>query len=146
MFAVGVKLRQVGPIMFASVAYCIVKLPSVFVQGGGEKCLQLQVFRDATVVWAGGLHSGWNARMRVEWGSARRKVGPPFMLRSFLENFYLLSRLPPSGGRDCMRRLWGTEELIILCGWCGVLSRGPAVVCGGGLPACPPCLPGVWLP
>lgn len=79
MFAVGAKLRQVGPIMFASEAYCIVKLPPVLYRGGGEKCLQLQVFRDATVVWAGGLHSGWNARMRESSGGPRavRSV-PPF--------------------------------------------------------------------
>lgn len=31
--------------------------------------------RDAAVVWAGGLHSGRNARMRAEWGSARQVSG-----------------------------------------------------------------------
>ena len=151
MFAVGVKLRQVGPIMFASAAYCIVKLPSVLYRGGGEKCLQLQVLRDATVVWAGGLHSGWNARMRVEWGSARREVGPPIHAPLLFGKllFCYPGSLPRGGEIACDDS--GTEEepIIILCEWgVVVLSRGPAVVCvGGGLPACPAlALPGVWLP
>jgi hypothetical protein len=54
VFAVGAKLRRVGPMTTASGAYCIAGA------------------RDAAVVWAGGLHSGWNARMRTGWGSARR--------------------------------------------------------------------------
>ena len=98
MFAVGVKLRQVGPMMFASAAYCIVKLPPVLYRGGGEKCLQLQVLRDATVVWAGGLHSGWNARMRVEWGSARREVGPPIHAPLLFGNVLFAIQAPSLGG------------------------------------------------
>lgn len=39
-FAVGVKLRRIGPMVVASVAYCIVE-PRL---GRGEKRLQLQVF------------------------------------------------------------------------------------------------------
>lgn len=40
--------------------------PPSFVEGGfGEKCLQLQVRRDAGVVWAGGLHSGWKVVMML---------------------------------------------------------------------------------
>ena len=37
--------------------------------GGGEK-FAVQAVRDAAAVWAGGLHSGWNARMLRErgWG------------------------------------------------------------------------------
>ena len=54
VFAVGAKLRRVGPMTTASGACCIAGA------------------RDAAVVWAGGLHSGWNARMRTGWGSARR--------------------------------------------------------------------------
>lgn len=48
----------------ARLLYCRAGPPRV--EGGiGEKCLQSQVaVRDADVVWAGGLHSGWNARMR----------------------------------------------------------------------------------
>lgn len=47
MFAVGVKLRRVGPIAFASAAYCIVE-PR---RSRGEKRLQLQVV--VTRPWCG---------------------------------------------------------------------------------------------
>lgn len=47
VFAVGVKLRQVGPIAFASAAYCIVE-PR---RSRGEKRLQLQVV--VTRPWCG---------------------------------------------------------------------------------------------
>lgn len=100
MFAVGVKLRQVGPIKFASAAYCIVKLPPVLYRGGGEKCLQLQVLRDASVVRAGGLHSGWNARMRVEWGSARREVGPPIHAPLLFGKLLFAIQAPSLGGEE----------------------------------------------
>ena len=64
MFAAVAKLRRVGPSVSAIGAYCIVK-PSTSCRGGdGEKCLQSQAVRDAGTVWAGGLHSGWNARKR----------------------------------------------------------------------------------
>jgi len=83
VFAVGVKLRQVGPIMFASAAYCI------------RSC---RFLRDATVVWAGGLHSGCNARMRVEWGSARREVGPPIHPPLLFGKLLFAIQAPSLGG------------------------------------------------
>ena len=61
VFAVGVWVCSAGSAPRCSPqrrAYCIVKPSSVLYTGGGEKCLQLQVRRDAGVVWAGGLHSG----------------------------------------------------------------------------------------
>lgn len=119
MFAVGVKLRQVGPIMFASAAYCIVKLPSVLYRGGGEKRLQLQVLRDATVVWAEGLHSGWNARMRVEWGSARREVGPPIHAPLLFGKLLFAIQAPSLGGERLHATTRGrrstAESSPILC-------------------------------
>lgn len=66
VFAVGIKLRRVGPIAFASAAYCIVELRR---QPWGE-AFAVAGRRDAAVVWAEGLHSGWNARM-IGWGSCR---------------------------------------------------------------------------
>jgi hypothetical protein len=71
VFAVGAKLRRVGPMTTASGAYCI----------GGA--------RDAAVVWAGGLHSGWNARMRAGWGSARRFRQRKWSVPPFGEQFSL---------------------------------------------------------
>lgn len=47
MFAVSVKLRRVGPIAFASAAYCIVELR----RSRGEKRLQLQAV--VTRPWCG---------------------------------------------------------------------------------------------
>jgi len=69
VFAVGAKLRRVGPMTSASGAYCIVE-PS-FREGGWGEVFAVAGARDASVVWAEGFHSGWNARMRAGRGSAR---------------------------------------------------------------------------
>lgn len=69
MFAVGAKLRRVGPMTSASGAYCIVE-PS-FREGGWGEVFAVAGARDASVVWAEGFHSGWNARMLAGRGSAR---------------------------------------------------------------------------
>jgi len=123
-------------------AFSVVKPSSVLYRGGGEKCSLWAsssarsapscspalptVFAVAgfcvTRPWCGpGGYIQVGMRGCESSGDPRavRSV-PPFMLRSYLENFYLLSRLPPSGGRDCMRRLGD-----------------------GGLPALP-CPAGVW--
>lgn len=73
----------------------------------GAYCVLQEARVTRPVVWAGGLHSGWNARMRAGWGVPRAvfSVGPSIrwtILPRFLgekKNFLLLSRLPPSGGR-----------------------------------------------
>ena len=53
----------------ASGAYCIVE-PS-FREGGWGEVFAVAGARDASVVWAEGFHSGWNARMLAGRGSAR---------------------------------------------------------------------------
>ena len=126
MFAVGAKLRQVGPIMFASVAYCIVELPPVLYRGGGEKCLQSQVF--VTRPWCGpGGYIQVGMRGCEPSGDPRavRSV-PPFAL-TFGNDFCLLSRLP-----DLVMR-WGRE---IAC----------ATTFGGRRRAVPACLPACSAP
>ena len=91
VFAVGAKLRRVGPMTTASGAYCIAGA------------------RDAAVVWAGGLHSGWNARMRTGWGSARRfrqrkgsvpPFGEQFSLGFGGEKKFSVAIQAPSLGRE----------------------------------------------
>jgi hypothetical protein len=112
----------------ASGAYCIVKPVPVPERGRGvgEKCLQLQVCRDAGVVWAGGLHSGRNARNGAEWGSARQVSGRSLRLAKCSRRFggrnvVLLSGLPPSGGR-------GPRGVVVaarraLCMYLSILCR-----------------------
>ena len=68
------------------------------VQGGWGEVFAVAGFRDATVVWAGGLHSGWNARMRVEWGSARREVGPPIHAPLLFGKLLFAIQAPSLGG------------------------------------------------
>jgi hypothetical protein len=67
------KLRRVGPMTSAS-----------------GTCCDVAGARDAGVVWAGGLHSGWNARMRAGWRDPcapspplgeGKGVGPPRIRR-----------------------------------------------------------------
>lgn len=107
--------------------------------------------RDAAVVWAGGLHSGWNARMRVEWGSARREVGPPILAHSCLEIVFAIQA--PSFGGEIAIRL-GDGELIttfplwdvVCCVWCVLCPEDRRVVVGVlSPPTLAPCrLAGVW--
>jgi hypothetical protein len=93
--AVGAKLRRVGPMTTANGAYCVLQ--------------EARVTRP--VVWAGGLHSGWNARMRAGWGVPRAvfSVGPSIrwtILPRFSgekENFSVAIQAP-SLGRE--RPLW----------------------------------------
>lgn len=50
------------------------------VQGGWGEVFAVAGLRDATVVWAEGLHSGWNARKKwagIAPGPSKAQVGPP---------------------------------------------------------------------
>lgn len=96
-----VKPRRVGPITSpACPLYCQAALR--LFEGGRGEAFAVAGLRDATVVWAGGLHSGRNARMSG-WGSWRglqtpRPVPP--------HGFFLLvlpSRPLPSGGGEHSR-------------------------------------------
>ena len=108
VFAVGVKLRQVGPIVFASGAYCIVKLPPVLYRGGGEKCLQLQASATRARCGPGGYIQVGMRGCDCGRGSARREVGPPFpCTHSCLEIILFAIQAPPSGGERCMWVPWG---------------------------------------
>jgi len=94
-----------------------------------QRCLlysQLQVLRDATVVWAGGLHSGWNARMRVEWGSARREVGPPIHAPLLFGKLLFAIQAPSLGGERLHATTRGRRAACpALPGWSVVYLDGP---------------------
>lgn len=72
--------------------------------------------RDAAVVWAEGLHSGWNARM-IGWGSCRGRQ----TLRSVpLMKFFLFAiHAPPLGGEHgaSFRRCCGYRCLPLTDWW-----------------------------
>jgi hypothetical protein len=75
VFAVGVKLRRVGPIASASAAYCIVKLR----RSRGEKRLQLQVV--VTRPWCGPRVT-FRSECEDDWvgvapGPSDAQAGPP---------------------------------------------------------------------
>jgi len=61
--------------------------------------------RDAAVVWAGGLHSGWNARMRVESGDPRAVRSVPPFLRTPVWKLFAIQA--PSFGGEIAIRLGG---------------------------------------
>lgn len=127
MFAAGAKLRRVGPMTTASGAYCIVELSLSLRGRGWGEVFAVAGARDAAVVWAGELHSGWNARMRAGWGvrapfsskkngrSTRSVNNSPFWFGG--RKFLLLSRLPPSGGRGPWWRALSTYLLVTLSWW-----------------------------
>lgn len=154
------KLRRVGPMTSAS-----------------GTCCDVAGARDAGVVWAGGLHSGWNARMRAGWRDPCAPVPSPWGGEGGRspsnpvapsigkeEEFCLLSRLPPSGGRGSpwtpgpggvrprvmasSSALAGLSFLVVCCrgcyrapvhwGWVGSLERGVV----GFFPPLPP----RWVP
>jgi hypothetical protein len=108
-YAVGVKLRRVGLITFASAA------PTVSSVAGR---------RDAGVVWAGGLHSGWKARM-TGWGSRR---GPQKLRLVPLMKFSCClpsMRLPSGGrGRAIMGRVATYLRIPKGCGAGGLVTSG----------------------
>jgi hypothetical protein len=115
-YAVGVKLRRVGPIAFASAAYCIVKPRGeafavyCIVKPRGE-AFAVAGHRDAGVLWAEGLHSGWKARMTgwaSRWGPQKLR---PVPLMKFSCCCLPSMRLPFLGGEG---EQWGL--LLPTCG------------------------------
>ena len=76
VFAAGAKLRRVGPSVSAIGAPTVLSsCPSPTSRGGrGEVFAVAGCVRDAGVVWAGGLHSGRNARMRFDRRSPPRFI------------------------------------------------------------------------
>ena len=121
-------------------AYCIVKLPSVLYRGGGEKCLQLQVF--ATRPWCGPrgyIQVGMRGCDCGEGIRAPRGRSPLSMHSLLFWKFCSLSRLPLPGGR--MHVAWGlllcfcSARLNSTCGggWCGAcfvpMTSGVVLCC-----------------
>lgn len=96
----------------ARLLYC----QAVPLGGRGEVFAVAGVVREAAAVWAGGLHSGWNARrMRFD------RRSPPSLHCCWWKIYYLLlSRLPPSGGRgpSCLLLL-----NLIACVCCCLLQQ-----------------------
>ena len=119
MFAVGVKLRRVGPIMLASARLLYCQAALRLVQGGRGEVFAV-AGASATRPWCGPggyIQVGMRGCDFGEGIRAPRGRSPLSMHSLLFWKFCLLSRLPLPGGRDA--RGLGTAAAACLSSTCG---------------------------